>query len=62
MHRSSVNYWSARKKSIKPEKVKKRAEVKRIHRLSEGSAGARTIATISTTEGFPMSRYVAGKA
>ena len=61
VHSSSFNYWDARKKNIKPEKVKQLAEVKRIHSLSNGSAGARTIATISTTEGFPMSRYVASK-
>ena len=61
MHRSSFNYWNGRKKIIKPEKVKQLAEVKRIHGLSNGSAGARTIATISTTEGLPMSRYIAGK-
>ncbi len=36
-------------------------QVKRIQSLSNGSAGARTIATISTTEGLPMSRYVASK-
>jgi putative transposase len=58
---SSLNYWSARKRIIKPEKVKQLAEVKRIHCLSGGAAGERTIATISTTEGMPMSRYVAGK-
>jgi putative transposase len=41
--------------------VKQLAEVKRIHNLSNGSAGARTVATMATTEGFPMSRYVASK-
>ena len=35
--------------------------VKYIHELSNGSAGARTVATISTTKGLPMSRYVARK-
>jgi len=37
--------------------VKQLAEVKRIHSLSNGSAGARSIATMLTTEGIPMSRY-----
>jgi drug/metabolite transporter (DMT)-like permease len=46
VHRSSYNYWVARKSIIKPEKVKQLAEVKRIHSLSNGSAGARTIAII----------------
>ena len=35
--------------------------VKHVHNLSNGSAGARTIATVSTTQGLPMSRYVARK-
>jgi hypothetical protein len=35
--------------------------IKRIYHLSNGSAGARTIATASTTEGLPMSRYIASK-
>ncbi len=30
-------------------------------KFSNGSAGARTVATISTTEGLPMSHYVARK-
>ena len=41
--------------------MKQLAEVKRIHSLSNGSAGARSVATMLTTEGFPMSRYVASK-
>ncbi|MFT5593768.1 MAG: putative transposase [Oceanicoccus sp.] len=35
--------------------------VKHIFHLSNGSAGARTIATASTTEGLPMTRYIASK-
>tara|TARA_B110001454_G_C12649475_1_gene404802 strand:- start:145 stop:936 length:792 start_codon:yes stop_codon:yes gene_type:complete len=61
VHRSSHHYWSNRKKNIKPEKIKQLAQVRRIHGLSNGSAGARTIATISSTEGLAMSRYVASK-
>ncbi len=37
------------------------AMIKRIYHLSNGSAGARTIATASTTEGLPMTRYIASK-
>jgi putative transposase len=61
VHRSSYNYWATRKSIIKPERVKQLAEVKRIHNRGNGSAGARTVATMATTEGFPMSRYVASK-
>lgn len=50
-----------RKESINPVQVKQLAMVKYIHELSNGSAGARTVATISTTEGLPMSRYIARK-
>ncbi len=50
-----------RKESINPERVKQLAMVNYIHELSNGSAGARTVATISATEGLPMSRYVARK-
>jgi len=35
--------------------------VRYTHEFSNGSAGARTVATISTSEGLPMSRYVARK-
>jgi putative transposase len=35
--------------------------VRQIHELSKGSAGARTIATVSTQTGLPMTRYIAGK-
>ena len=60
MHRSSFNYWANSSKKINPEKVRQLAEVKRIHELSNGSAGARSIALISTDNELPMSRYVAG--
>ncbi len=37
-----------------------RADVKRFHALSGGSAGARSIADMITNEGYPLSRYRAG--
>jgi putative transposase len=46
---------------INPERVKQAAMVKHVFHLSNGSAGARTIAIASTTEGLPMSRYIASK-
>ncbi|MEQ3634448.1 IS3 family transposase [Thalassolituus sp.] len=61
IYRSSFNDWLKRKKLINPEKVKQVAMIKRIYHLSNGSAGARTIATASTTEGLPMTRYIASK-
>jgi putative transposase len=32
--------------------------VKEVHRQSNGSAGARTIAIMATDNGFPLSRYL----
>lgn len=37
------------------------SEVRKAHRESNGSAGARTIADIVTTQGTPLSRYRAGR-
>jgi putative transposase len=61
VHRNSYHYWAIRNSIIKPERLKQLAEVKRIHNLINSSAGARTVATMATTEGFPMSCYVASK-
>lgn len=57
IHRSSYKYWQGRLKSHSPERIKALAIVKAIHAESKGSAGARTIATISTERDFPLSRY-----
>jgi len=61
VHRSSYKYWHAR--SLKPniKQLTEHAMVKAIHSESNGSAGARTIASISTTRGLPLSRYRAGR-
>ena len=61
VHRSSYNYWAKRSKVVSPEQLKALTFVKVIHRESNGSAGARTIATIATTRGLPLSRYRATK-
>jgi putative transposase len=61
VHRSSFNYWSKREDKIDPKKVEEIAMVKSIFNESNGSAGARTIATIATTRGTDLSRYRAGR-
>lgn len=61
VHRSSYKYWNNRPKKISAEKAKALAMVKAIHHESNGSAGARTIATISTSRGIHLSRYRAGR-
>lgn len=61
VHRSSYRYWANRDKSLSSERVLARAEVRRAYELSNGSAGARTIADIVTARGIPLSRYRASK-
>ena len=61
MHRSSYKYWAIRDTTPTPEQVRLEAEVKAIHRMSGGSAGARTIAAIATNNDFELSRYRAAK-
>jgi len=62
VQRSSFRYWQARPNEIKPKDVLLQAQVKAAYKLSGGSAGARTIATIVSREGEKLSRYRAGKA
>ena len=60
-HRSSYKYWVKRSKTIKPQRVKELALVRLIFAESNGSAGARSIATIATDRGTALSRYRAGR-
>jgi putative transposase len=43
-----------------PEMAKLHSQVKEVHRQSNGSAGARTVAIMATNNGYPLSRYRAG--
>ena len=61
VHRSSYKYWTARSKAISPERIKELALVKAIFHESNGSAGARTIASIATDRDHPLSRYRASR-
>lgn len=61
IHRSSFKYWKSRDKDCSRNETEMKAEIKRIHALSNGSAGARTIATIATENGYDLNRYYAGK-
>ena len=60
-HRSSYKYWRKRPSEINQEKVKLRSLVKEVYVASNGSAGARSIADMVTTQGVPLSRYRASK-
>jgi len=61
VHRSSYRTWFNRPKRPSAKKAKELAIVSIIHRESNGSAGARTIASISTQRGLPLSRYRSGR-
>lgn len=61
MSLSTFKYRRAAARRIDPKKVALRAMVKRAHNLSNGSAGARSIAEIVTGFGAPLSRYRAGR-
>ena len=61
MHRSSYRSWRNRPSEPKPEEVRLQALIKAAHKVSNGSAGARTISKIVTQGGTPLSRYRAAK-
>ncbi|RDH43190.1 DDE-type integrase/transposase/recombinase [Zooshikella ganghwensis] len=55
-------YWQRHrhgKRAICPRLV---VEIQRVFHLSQGSAGARTLAQLVTKSGIPLSRYLASKA
>jgi len=58
---STFKYRRAVARHINPARVALRAMVKRAHNLSNGSAGARSIADIVTGFGVSLSRYRAGR-
>lgn len=61
VHRSSYRNWANRDTAIRPEQLKLDCEIKSIHRESNQSAGARTIAQIAANRGHKLSRYLASK-
>lgn len=61
VHRSSYKYWVKRSNIIDLKQVREKAMVKAIFHESNGSAGARSIATIATSRDVALSRYRAGR-
>ena len=61
VHRSSYRAWRNRPKELPAPEQQLREQVTAAHELSNGSAGARTIATLLTMAGTPLSRYRAGR-
>ena len=57
LHRSTVKYRRAAAQRIDPQRLEMNAVVKSAHRISNGSAGARSISDIVTGWGYPLSRY-----
>lgn len=57
IQRSSYIYWLKTKDSVCPKRLEEQTWVRAIFKESRGSAGARTIATIATERGLPLSRY-----
>ena len=50
VNRSNYRYWVKRDRRLSPEAAKLNCLVKEAHRLSNGSAGARTVADIVTKD------------
>ena len=61
VNRSSYRYWCDHPSTIKPERIKLVAELKRWFGLSLGSAGQRTLVTLLATSGFKVSRWLVRK-
>jgi putative transposase len=62
IHRSSYRYWLENHGKINADNLRVDAEVREAFALSDGSAGARTVATLVTQGGYPLSRYRAGRS
>lgn len=62
VHRSSYKYWRKRDKRISLQTSKLYSQVKEVHRQSNGSAGARTVAMMVINNGYPLSRYRASNS
>ena len=61
IHRSSYRAWRDRPREVPAEEQQLRVQIKAAHRLSNGSAGACSIAKMVTLSGIPLSRYRAGR-
>lgn len=61
MHRSSYRYWRNRPGQLSSNELKIRHLIKTAFRLSNGSAGARSIAYIVTMMGVELTRYRASR-
>lgn len=60
-HRSSYRYWSGRPRQPDAKRIVLQGLVREVHRVSNGSAGARSIAEMVSAKGVPLSRWRASK-
>lgn len=61
VHRSSYRKWRDRPQETSDDEQRLREQIQKAHQLSQGSAGARTIAALVTHAGIPLSRYRAAR-
>lgn len=64
VHRSTFKYWQRRDKRLSPKAARLRSLVREVHRVSHGSAGARTVAEMVSNDDshdIALSRYRAGR-
>jgi len=61
VHRSSYRAWRDRRRGVSVEEYQLCEQIKAVHSLSNGSAGARSIAQMVTASVTPLSRYRAGR-
>jgi putative transposase len=57
IHRSSYKYWQRRSQKPSLQQAQINSEVRAAFKVSNGSAGSRSIANMVTTNGFPLSRF-----
>jgi putative transposase len=55
--RSTYKYWCGRRSVINYDKIKLRALISEKHKLSNGSAGSRSIASMVSQDGINLSQY-----
>ncbi|EBS1758670.1 IS3 family transposase, partial [Salmonella enterica subsp. enterica serovar Oranienburg] len=61
VHCSSYKYWKNRPEKPDGRRAVLRSQVRELHGISHGSAGARSIATMATRRGYQMGRWLAGR-
>ncbi|EDF7973190.1 IS3 family transposase [Salmonella enterica subsp. diarizonae] len=61
VHRSSYKYWKNRPEKPDGRRAVLRSQVRELHGISHGSAGARSIATMAIRRGYQMGRWLAGR-